>query len=100
MGGLNVPTKPLQNRDCKQQIDVIDMVGPKPLLELCAASDTANVPRRKAAKNLAFGVGDNIHRRNSNIAHASEKREGRVKSGEVLDFISILYRDFRAKSMF
>jgi len=83
----------LQKVDCKHQIDVIDMVGPKPLLPLCAASDSAHGPRRKAAKNLAFGVGEIIHRRNSNIAHASEKRGERVKSCELLDFIYILYRE-------
>jgi hypothetical protein len=77
------------------------MVGPKPVIPLEARRENAKVPRLQRQRgNLAFGVGDNIHRRNSNIAHTSEKREGRVKSGEVLDFISILYRDFRAKSMF
>ena len=69
------------------------MVGAKPLLKLCAASDSAHGPRRKVAKNLAFGVGEIIHRRNSNIAHASEKRGERVKSCELLDFIYILYRE-------
>lgn len=100
MGGLNVPTKPLQNVDCKHQIDIVDMVGPKPTLELLSASGDTDLEGRKAREKAAIWTGEIIHRRNSNIAHTSEKREGRVKSGEVLVFIYILYRDFRAKSMF
>jgi len=74
------------------------MVGPKPVIlgndtVVDGTSGSAQVKGRKAAKNLAFGVGEIIHRRNSNIAHASEKREGRVKSCELLDFIYILYRE-------
>lgn len=76
------------------------MVGPKPLLELCAASDAANVPRRKVRENVAFGVGEIIHRRTSIIAQTSEKREGRVKSGEVLDLMYTLYRETGPFSMF
>ena len=70
------------------------MVGSKPVIPLEARRENAKVPRLQRHRgNLAFGVGDNIHRRNSNIAHASEKRGERVKSCELLDFIYILYRE-------
>jgi len=91
LSGLNVPTKPLQNADCKHQIDVIDMVGSKPVLELLGACGCTDFKGRKAAKKLAFGVGEIIHRRNSKIANAETARGQREKSGEVLAFIHILY---------
>jgi len=90
--GLNVVSILLQNRDCKHQIDVIDMVGSKPVIPLEARREDAKVPRLQRHRgNLAFGVGDNIHRRNSNIALANAARRVREKSGEVLAFIHILY---------
>lgn len=91
LSGLNVVAVLLQNRDCKRQMDVVDMVRSNlvfPLKRTCANTESIG---RKAAFNVAIGVNEIIHRRNSKIAQANAARRVKEKSGEVLAFIHILY---------
>lgn len=59
-----------------------------PLKRACANTESIG---RKAAFNVAIGVNEIIHRRNSKIAQANAARRVKEKSGEVLAFIHILY---------
>ncbi len=76
------------------------MVGPKPTLEPLSASGDTDLEGRKGREKAAIWTGEIIHRTNSNIAQANAARRVKGKSGEVLAFIYILYRDFGVKSMF
>jgi len=90
---------PLQKADCKHQIDVIDVVGPLTREKLRAACDASDGPCRKARKNVAFGVGEIIHRRNSNIASTGATRRARENLTGKLDFICTLYSFFGVLSI-
>ena len=102
-----------QNGDCKGNIDVVDMVGTKPALGLLGRREASEVVRAACdAKIWDVKTTDNKEAlwrplvwdrkqvRNSIIAQTSEKRGGRVKSGEVLDLIYILYRETGLLSIF
>ena len=84
---LDIVATPLQNGDCKQQIDFFDKVRSNLVFALQRHSTNANREGRKRSFNLTIWVDKIIAHRNSKIANAEARRVVRVKMCEPLVFI-------------